>query len=295
MSTLAPPPVETTTRDLADKPVVLVTGGSSGIGQAVARRFAAGAFRIVSVARRKARLEQLANDMSGITEVEVVACDITTKNAADQCVATAIRAFGRLDCLVNNAGVGKWGRVGETDDETLDEVIETSLKAPFRFARAALSVMRPGSSIINVGSTFGILGGLKAGAYCAAKAGLIGLTQAIAADYGAKGIRANLVAPGVVKTKMTEGSWDAEWFRRTNQEMTPLDRDGTVDDVANLIFFLASPQGSYIQGQTIALDGGWTTTKFLSREALTCERAQGPRRESPDNRGRVPASSRNGQ
>jgi 3-oxoacyl-[acyl-carrier protein] reductase len=110
-----------------------------------------------------------------------------------------------------------------------------------------------------------------------AKAGLIGLTQAIAVDYGAKGIRANLVAPGVIKTEMTQGSWGAEWFRRANQEMTPLDRDGTVEDVANLVFFLASSQGSYIQGQTIALDGGWTTTRFLSREALTCERAQHPR------------------
>ena len=119
------------------------------------------------------------------------------------------------------------------------------------------------------------------------------LTQAIAVDYGAKGIRANVVAPGVIKTEMTAGSWGAEWFRRTNQEMTPLNRDGTVNDVANLIFFLASAQGSYIQGQTIALDGGWTTTKFLSREALTCERGQRPRREAADKLGRAPASSRN--
>ena len=185
-------------------------------------------------------------------------------------------AFGRLDCLVNNAGTGKWGRVGETDDETLDEVIATGLKAPFRFCRAAVSVMRPGSSIINVGSTFGIVGGIKAAAYCAAKAGLIGLTQALAADHGARGIRANVVAPGVIKTDMTDASWGAEWFRRTNQEMTPFHREGTVEDVANLVFFLASAEGSYIQGQTIALDGGWTTTKFLSREALTCERVARP-------------------
>jgi meso-butanediol dehydrogenase / (S,S)-butanediol dehydrogenase / diacetyl reductase len=277
MSSLAPGSLEPQTRDRADKPVLLVTGASSGIGEGIARRFAAAQFRIVVVARRRECLERLARDMSGVTEVEVVAADVTTKDAAERSVGAAMNAFGRLDCLVNNAGVGRWGRVGETDDAMLDEVIETSLKAPFRFARAALAVMRPGSSIINIGSTFGILGGLKAGAYCAAKAGLIGLTRAIAADYGAKGIRANLVAPGVIKTEMTEGSWGAEWFRRSNQEMTPLDRDGTVADVANLIFFLASSQGSYIQGQTIALDGGWTTTKFLSREALTCERSQRPR------------------
>jgi 3-oxoacyl-[acyl-carrier protein] reductase len=288
-------PTETSSPDRADRPVVLVTGASSGIGEGVVRRFAAEGFRIVAVARRREALERLTRDVAGLTEVEVVAGDITAKDAAERSVGASMNAFGRLDCLVNNAGVGRWGRVGETDDQTLDEVIETSLKAPFRFARAALSVMRPGSSIINVGSTFGILGGLKAGAYCAAKAGLIGLTQAIAVDYGAKGIRSNLVAPGVIKTEMTEGSWGAEWFRRTNQEMTPLDRDGAVQDVANLIFFLASVQGSYIQGQTIALDGGWTTTKFLSREALTCERAQRPRRKAAQSPARARASSRNGQ
>ena len=254
------------------KPVVLITGASSGIGDAVARRFAAGGFRIVAVARRQARLEQLATDLSGVTDVEVVVADVTAPDAPERSVAAAMNAFGRLDCLVNNAGSGRWGRVAETSDEMLDEVIDTSLKAPFRFSRAALGVMRSGSSIINVGSTFGILGGLNGGVYCAAKAGLIGLTQALAVDYGAKGIRANLVAPGVIKTEMTERNWGLVRFRRMNHEMTPLDRLGTVEDVANVIFFLASKEGSYIQGQTIALDGGWTTTKFLSPEALTCER-----------------------
>jgi 3-oxoacyl-[acyl-carrier protein] reductase len=163
--------------------------------------------------------------------------------------------------------------VGETSDEVLDEVIDTSLKAPFRFSRAALGVMRADSSIINVGSTFGILGGLNGGPYCAAKAGLIGLTQALAVDYGAKGIRANLVAPGVIKTEMSS-NWDTPLFRRKNHEMTPMQRMGTVEDVANLIYFLASKEGSYIQGQTIALDGGWTKTKYLSHEALTSERVE---------------------
>jgi 3-oxoacyl-[acyl-carrier protein] reductase len=281
MSSTAPTPHASARRDGADDPVVLVTGASSGIGAAVARRFAAGGFRIVAVARREERLAQLARDLSGATAVEIVIVDVTARDAAERAVGAATRAFGRLDCLVNNAGSGKWGRAGDTDDATLDEVIETSLKAPFRFCRAAVAVMRPGSSIINVGSTFGIVGGLKAAAYCAAKAGLIGLTQALAADYGTRGIRANLVAPGVIKTEMTDASWDADWFRRTNQEMTPLQRDGSVEDVANLVFFLASAQGSYIQGQTIALDGGWTTTKFLSREALTCERVERLRTPTP--------------
>jgi meso-butanediol dehydrogenase/(S,S)-butanediol dehydrogenase/diacetyl reductase len=256
----------------AEKPVVLVTGASSGIGSGVARRFAAGGYRIVAVARRRERLEQLAAELSGITDTELVATDVTAKDAAQRCVAAAMTAFGRLDCLVNNAGSGKWAPVGETTDEMMDEVIETSLKAPFRFARAALGVMRPDSSIINVGSTFGIVGGLNGGIYCAAKAGLIGLTQSLAVDYGTKGIRANLVAPGVIPTEMTQRNWGTEEFRRKNQEMTPFHRTGTVEDVANLIYFLASKEGSFIQGQTIALDGGWSKTKFLSHEARFGER-----------------------
>jgi 3-oxoacyl-[acyl-carrier protein] reductase len=154
----------------------------------------------------------------------------------------------------------------------LDEVIDISLKAPFRFCRAVLREMGPGSSIINVGSVFGMIGGLDGGVYCAAKAGLIGLTQTLAAQYGANGVRSNLVAPGVIKTDMTKDAWDVPAFQRLNQEMTPFNREGTPQDVANTIFFLASDAGSYINGQTIALDGGWSTTKYLTLEALVCER-----------------------
>jgi 3-oxoacyl-[acyl-carrier protein] reductase len=236
------------------------------------------------VARRRERLEQLARELSGTTDVEIVVTDVTAKDAAERSVAAAMSAFGRLDCLVNNAGSGKWAPVGDTTDEMMDEVIETSLKAPFRFARAALGVMRPDSSIINVGSTFGIVGGLNGGIYCAVKAGLIGLTQALAVDYGPKGIRANLVAPGVVKTEMTQRNWSTEEFRRKNHEMTPFHRVGTVDDVANVVFFLASKEGSYIQAQSIALDGGWSKTKYLSPEARFGERVD-PSRSADTSRG----------
>ena len=253
----------------SSKPVALVTGASAGIGEAIARRLAAGGFRIVAVARRKDRLEKLARDLASITETRLLAADVTAADTPDRAVALAMDSFGRLDCLVNNAGSGKWAPVRETDDATLAEVIDTSLKAPFRFCRAALRVMRPGSSIISVGSVFGILGGLDGGIYCTVKAGLIGLTQALAVQYGSDGIRSNLVAPGVVKTDMTRDYWDAPGFQRLNQEMTPFTRDCTVEDVANAVYFLASEQGSFINGQTLALDGGWSTTKYLSRAALT--------------------------
>ncbi len=254
-----------------EKPVLLVTGASSGIGDGIARRFAAGGYRVVAVARRKERLDKLAQELSGTTDIVVLAADVTAADAPEQAVELAMKSFGRLDCLVNNAGSGKWAPVHATDDALLNEVIETSLKAPIRFSRAALAVMRSGASIINIGSVFGILGGLDGGAYCAAKAGLIGLTQALAVQYGANGIRSNLVAPGVVKTDMTKDHWEAPAFRRLNQEMTPLNREGTVEDVANAAYFLASDQGSFINGHTLVLDGGWSTTKFLSRGGLTSQ------------------------
>jgi 3-oxoacyl-[acyl-carrier protein] reductase len=256
------------------KPVVLVTGASAGLGDAIARRFAAGGYRIVAVARRKDRLEQLARDLSATTNIETLAADVTAVDTPERAVELATRCFGRLDCLINNAGSGKWAPVHNTDDGMLDEVIDISLKAPFRFCREALRVMGPGSSIIHVGSVFGLIGGLDGGIYCAVKAGLIGLTQTLAAQYGAKGIRSNLVAPGVIKTDMTKDYWDAPAFQRINQEMTPFNRDGTPEDVANAVFFLASDQGSYINGQTLALDGGWSTTKYLTHPALVCKRVE---------------------
>ena len=257
---------------ISQKPVVLVTGASAGIGDAVARRFAAGGYAIVAVARREDRLRQLARELADTTQVAILAGDVAAAGIPDQAVSLALDTFGRLDCLVNTAGSGRWAPVHETDDAMLDEVIDVSMKAPFRFCRAALPVMRPGSSIVNVGSVFGNVGGLDGGIYCAVKAGLVGLTQTMAAQYGAEGIRSNLVAPGVIKTDMTRAAWDAPAFQRINLETTPCDREGTVEDVANCIFFLASPEGGYINGQSIALDGGWSTTKYLCREALVAER-----------------------
>jgi 3-oxoacyl-[acyl-carrier protein] reductase len=259
----------------ADKPVALITGASAGIGEAIAKRFAQGGFRIVAVARRPALLEKLAADLSPLTDIRTLAIDVSAADAGDRAVALAMESFGRLDCLVNNAGAGRWAPVGDTDDAMMNEVIDISLKGPFRFCRAAVKVMQPGSAIINVGSVFGIIGGMTGGIYCAVKAGLIGLTQSLAADYGAQGIRTNLVAPGVIKTDMTKDYWEADFFRRANHEQTPFNREGTVDDIAGTVFFLASKDGSYINGQTIALDGGWSSTKFLTMEALTAKRIPG--------------------
>ena len=246
--------------NISDRPVALITGASSGIGDTTATKFAASGYNIVAVARRQERLERLASELADTGQVAILAADVANPDTPLRAVELAMEVFGRLDCLVNNAGAGTWAPVGETTDAMMDEVIDVSLKGPFRFCREALPHMKPGSSIINVGSVFGTIGGLDGGIYCAVKAGLVGLTQTMAAQYGAQGIRTNLVAPGVIRTDMTDAAWDAEPFQRLNHEMTPFNREGTTEDIANAIFFLASDQGSYINGQTIALDGGWSTT-----------------------------------
>lgn len=260
----------------SSRPVALITGASAGIGEAISRRFAAAGYDIVAVARRQEKLDALAQALGSEAQVATISLDVAEPQSARRAVELAIERFGRLDCLVNNAGSGRWAPVHQTDDAAMDEVIDTSLKATFRFCREAVPVMRPGSAIVTVGSTFGLIGGLDGGIYCAVKAALVGLTQTMAAQYGAQGIRSNLIAPGVIKTDMTKDFWDARGFQRLNQEMTPFDREGTPQDVANAVFFLASPEGSYINGQTIALDGGWTTTKYLTMDALVMDRTLAP-------------------
>jgi NAD(P)-dependent dehydrogenase (short-subunit alcohol dehydrogenase family) len=206
--------------------------------------------------------------------VATLAIDVTQDDAPERAVALAMSRFGRLDYLVNNAGVGSPKPVHETDDAMLDRSLDLMLRAPFRFIRQALTVMQSGSSIVNVSSTYALLGGLRGGAYSAAKAGLTGLTTHVACQYGSSGIRCNAVAPGVIPTDMTRHRLQDEGFRRMNYDMTPAEGWGTADDVAAMIVFLCSDQARWVNGQVIAIDGGWSSTKFLSEMALTAQRTE---------------------
>lgn len=248
--------------------VAIITGAGSGIGLATARMLADMDMAIVGVGRDPEKLAVLEQTVGNPDRVATIAVDITDDDAPQRIVALALERFGGIDFLINNAGVGKPKPLHETDDESLDYFLGLMLRAPFRLARDVLPHMKPGSAIINVTSTYSHIGGMRGGAYSAAKGGLTALTTHIACQYGASGIRANAVAPGVVPTAMTQERLQDEKFRRMNIEMTPYPRLGTVEDIASTIVFLCSPGGSFINGQSIIVDGGWTTTKYLSPYAM---------------------------
>src|SRR5580658_3766456 len=249
----------------------IVTGASSGIGFGTAVKLAGMGMAVLGVGRDEAKLASLEAAINDPARIGTLAVDLTAEDAPRRVVDAAVSRWGRIDFLINNAGVGSPKPLHETDDQALDYFLGLMLRAPFRLARDALRHMRPGSAIINVTSTFAVVGGLRGGAYSAAKGGLTALTMHIACQYGASGIRCNAVAPGVTVTPMTEGRLDDPRFRRINVEMTPHQRLGTVEDVASTIAFLCSPGGSFINGQTIVVDGGWSSTKFLSDFALTSD------------------------
>ncbi|MBV1917359.1 MAG: SDR family oxidoreductase [Sphingomonadaceae bacterium] len=248
--------------------VAIITGAGAGIGRATATALAKDGVAIVAIGRRVEPLEQLRDDLAEIAPVAVLSADVTDDDAPARAAAMAIEKFGRLDYLVNNAGVGKPEPVDETSDEVLDFFLNVHLRAPFRFCREALAKMEDGGAIVNVASSFAIIGGLRGGAYSAAKAGIVGVSKHMAAQYGVRGIRTNVVAPGVLETDMTAYAWNLHRFRRMNFDMTPLNRTGTAQDAAAAIRFLLSDEARFITGQVMAVDGGWTSTKFLSESAV---------------------------
>lgn len=251
--------------------VAIVTGASSGIGFRCATRLVEDGMNVLGVGRDETKLAELRKAIDAPDRIATLAVDLTADAAPKQIVDAALSRWGQIDFLINNAGIGSPKPLHETDDESLDYFLGIMLRAPFRLARDVIVHMKAGAAIINVTSTFAVVGGLRGGAYSAAKGGMTSLTTHIACQYGAAGIRCNAVAPGVIPTPMTSHRLNDEKFRKINVEMTPFNRMGTVDDIASTVAFLCSPGGSFINGQTIVVDGGWSSTKYLSDFALTSE------------------------
>ncbi|OLL31689.1 hypothetical protein BTH42_10255 [Burkholderia sp. SRS-W-2-2016] len=246
--------------------VAIVTGAAQGIGRATALRLMRNGVKVVAVDRQADGLATLRSEAPD--QVEILELDVTSADAPDTTIATAMDKFGRVDALVNNAGIGIAKPVHLTTDEEFDRFMNINLRSVFRFTRAALGVMKAGATIVNVASTFGLMGNPNASSYAATKAALMGLTRQMVADYGPTGIRVNAVAPGVIVTDMVKGRLEtSEYFRKLMVETTPYTRLGTAEDVANVIAFLCSDESGYVNGHVLTIDGGWSAANFVPQGA----------------------------
>ena len=243
-----------------DGRVVLVTGSSRGIGAAVVARAAAeGACVAVHYRTGAAEAERVAANATaaGSSDARTFQADLRDGEAAEGLVRDVVAAFGRLDGLVNNAGMDQRGPTIELSPDEWDAVIATNLTAAFRTMRAAIPVMleQGGGSIVNIASRLGQMGVAQTAAYSAAKAGLIGLTRSLATEFGSRGIRINAVAPAVTITDMTTELVESEEGRRRLARL-PLGRFGTADEVAEAVVFLLSDASSLFLGQTLNPNAG---------------------------------------
>jgi 3-oxoacyl-[acyl-carrier protein] reductase len=239
--------------------VVLVTGSSRGIGAEVAVKAAAeGALVAVHYHRSADSAAQTVDRARGLGgEAEAFDADIRDGRQAEDLVGRVIDRFGRVDGLVNNAGRTLVGPFLDIDPADWDDVIRTDLSAAFHTCRAVLPSMveRGSGAIVNIASRLGQMGVPETAAYSAAKAGLIGLTRALAREFGSRGIRVNAVAPGVTLTEMTTELVDSEEGRRRLRDM-PLGRFGRADEVADSVIFLLSDASSLFLGQTLNPNAG---------------------------------------
>lgn len=249
--------------------VAIITGAGSGIGYTTAKMLYEAGMCIVGVGRDTGKLANLEKEIGDPERLLTISADITADDAPRKIVTATLERFGQINYLINNAGIGSPKPLHETDDETLDHFLGIMLRAPFRLARDVIVHMKPGSAIVNVTSTFAVIGGRRGGAYSAAKGGLTALTLHMACEYGPQGIRSNCVAPGVTMTDMVRERFNDKAFRRMQVDMTPYPRLGETEDVASTIAFLCSPGAAFINGQTIVVDGGWSTTKYLSPDAIS--------------------------
>lgn len=239
--------------DLTGK-AALVTGASGGIGAEIARALhAQGAVVALSGTRREA-LDALAAELG--ERVHVLPADLSQADEAAKLIADAEAAMGKVDVLVNNAGLTKDGLVLRMSDADWEKVINVDLAAPFRLSRAALKFMlrRKAGRVINIGSIVGTTGNPGQANYCSAKAGLIGLTKSLAQEVASRGITVNLVAPGFIETPMTDVLNEAQ--RADLSGKIPLGRLGAPKDIAAAVVYLASEEAGWVTGTTLHVNGG---------------------------------------
>ena len=247
---------------LADK-VALITGGTSGIGRATAILFAREGAAVVLTGRNEERGHEVVREIEAVDgRARFVPADVTLAEDCRRAVAETVEAFGGLDVLFNNAGVYVAGDVTECTEAEWDLQVDVSLKGTYLMCASAVPVMasQGGGSIVNNSSGWGLAGGARAVAYCAAKGGVVVMTKAMAIDHGAQGIRVNCICPGDTVTPMEHRdavhrgmTWEAYVAGASDR---PLGRMGEPDEVAAAVLFLASDESSFITGAALPVDGG---------------------------------------
>jgi len=241
--------------------IAIITGAGSGIGAATVTLFQQNGYTVLAAGRDPARLQSIAGDQANIV---TWTGDLREEKSCAALVAECIQRFGRLDVLVNNAGIYIRGDATETSAEDWRNTIATNLDAPFYLSKAAIPhLLQTKGAIINIASDWGLQGGRKAAAYCASKGGLVLLTKGMALDHAAQGIRINAVCPGDVDTPMlvAEAVYEGlshEAGLKLYGKNSPSGRVTRADEVAALVLYLASEQAAQITGAAIPIDGGNT-------------------------------------
>ena len=244
--------------------VAVITGASVGLGLQMAKAFARQGANLVLLARRQNLLEQNAKAIAEEFGVEVlpVVCDITVTEQVKQAVERVMARFGRVDILVNNAGTGAVGPAEEVSDEQFRHEMEIDLFGTFVCSREFGKRMIEAryGRIINIASMFGLVGNMIIGSapYHAAKGGVVNFTRALAGEWGKYGITVNSICPGYFYTDLTTATLDSDFFQDVAKRNIPLGRYGREGELDTCALFLASPQSTYVTGQNIAIDGGYT-------------------------------------
>jgi 3-oxoacyl-[acyl-carrier protein] reductase len=237
--------------------VALVTGASRGIGKAIALKLAQAGADVIVTATSVERAEKTADEIMALgRKALAVKVDVSNTSDVEALFAKTTEVFGRLDFLVNNAGITRDGLLMRMKDADWDVVLDTNLKGAFVCTREAVKLMgkTKGGSIVNISSVVGEMGNAGQANYCASKAGLIGFTKAVAREYARRNITVNAITPGFIETDMTDVLSSS--VKDELQKQIPLGRLGNPEDIANAVLFLVSGMGSYITGHVLSVNGG---------------------------------------